>query len=54
MQLWEYNYSHDYDDGEWLKEYGYIEDSQVEPEYYIYNNRFKVYRCGKTKWIKKE
>lgn len=46
--------NNDYDDGLWLKEYGYVEDSQVEPEYYIYNNRFKVYRCGKTKWIKKE
>ena len=39
----------DYDMGEWIREYGYKEIGQVEPESFTYD-RFTVYRCGKTKW----
>lgn len=43
----------DYDDGEWIKSYGYKECSQIKPDYFIYGKeKYKVYRCGKTKWIK--
>ena len=40
----------DYDDGSWLK--NYVEVEQIEPEYFIYQNKYKVYRCGKTLYIK--
>ena len=43
--------NNDYDDGEWLKEYGYVEDSQIEPESYKVRS-FIVYRSGKTKYVK--
>ena len=36
----------DYDDGSWLE--NYTEIKQIEPEYFIYQNKYKVYRCGKT------
>lgn len=42
--------NNDYDDGLWLKQFGYKEKCQLEPEYYIYADRYKVYRCGKTLW----
>ena len=45
--------NNDYDDGIWLKEFGYKEEKQEEPDYFIYgSHKFLVYRCGKTKWIK--
>lgn len=40
----------DYDLGDWIKEYGYEEIGQEEPDSYIYENKYLVYRCGKTKW----
>ena len=40
----------DYDDGSWLK--NYVEVEQIEPEYFIYQNKYKVYRCGKTLYMK--
>lgn len=42
----------DYDIGTWLTKYGYEEVRQIEPEYFIANNRYKVYRCGRTEWHK--
>lgn len=42
--------NNDYDDGLWLKKYGYKEVGQIEPESFEYNNKFIVYRSGKTKW----
>ena len=41
--------NNDYDNGEWLRQYGYTEICQEEPSYYIYRD-FKVYRSGTTKW----
>lgn len=43
--------NNDIDDGKWLLNYGYIEDSQMEPDYYMYRDKAKIYRCGQTKWI---
>ena len=40
--------NNDFDDGSWLE--NYIEIGQIEPEYFIYQNKYKVYRCGKTLW----
>ena len=40
----------DYDDGSWLE--NYTEINQIEPEYFIYQNKYKVYRCGKTLYMK--
>lgn len=40
----------DYDFGEWMQEYGYKEIGQEEPDSYIYESKYLVYRCGKTKW----
>jgi hypothetical protein len=42
--------NNDYDFGEWLRDFGYEEIGQEEPEYYIYQNKYKVYRCGRTMW----
>lgn len=42
--------SNDYDDGEWLRKYGYIPIKQLEPIPYVYKNRFTVYRSGATLW----
>ncbi len=42
--------NNDFDDGEWLKKYGYIYDGQEEVPYYIYLDRFKVYRSGISHW----
>lgn len=42
--------SNDYDLGEWMRDYGYIEIGQEEPDSYMYENKYLVYRCGKTKW----
>ena len=45
--------NNDYDDGNWLRELGYTECAQIKPEYYIYTRyNYKVYRCGKTKWVR--
>lgn len=43
----------DYDDGEWLKAYDYEYDGQEDIPYFIYNNRFMVYRSGISRWKKK-
>ena len=40
----------DYDDGSWLE--NYTEIKQIEPEYFIHQNKYKVYRCGKTLYMK--
>ena len=40
-----------YDDGIWLRNFGYEEFSQVDPLYFIYKD-FLVYDCGKTIWYK--
>ena len=44
--------NNDYDNGLWLLKYGYKEVGQEEPAYFIYNNKYKVYRCGRTIWRK--
>lgn len=45
--------NNDYDDGEWLKAYDYEYDGQEDIPYFIYNNRFMVYRSGISRWKKK-
>ena len=48
-----YEYTdNDYDDGSWLLKYGYKVDKYLEPIYYLYRNKNKVYRSGITRWIK--
>ena len=42
--------NNDYDDGLWLEKFGYKCVGQIEPESFIYSNRFTVYRCGKSMW----
>lgn len=42
--------NNDWDDGSWLD--GYICIKQIEPESFVYANRFLVYRCGKSVWKK--
>ena len=42
--------NNDFGDGSWMKRFGYKEVGQEEPQYFIYQNRFKVYRCGRTIW----
>ena len=42
----------DYDIGNWLMGYGYVEGEQIEPESFLYDKNYLVYRCGKTKWYK--
>lgn len=42
----------DYDIGNWLMDYGYVEGEQIEPESFVYDKNYLVYRCGKTKWYK--
>lgn len=42
--------NNDFDDGEWLREYGYIYDGQEDIPYYIYLDKFKVYRSGISRW----
>ena len=42
--------NNDYDDGLWLEKFGYKCVGQIEPESFIYSNRFTVYRCGKSIW----
>lgn len=44
----------DYDSGEWLKEYGYVITGQEEPLCYVYEDKYLVYRCGRTRWERKE
>ena len=44
--------NNNYDIGDWLKEYGYIEVGQEEPSSFIYNNKYLVYECGHTKWMR--
>lgn len=44
----------DYDIGIWLKDCGYKEVGQEEPESFIFDKNYLVYRCGRTKWIFKE
>lgn len=44
--------NNDYDDGEWLKHYGYVYDGQEDIPYFVYLNRFKVYRSGISRWKK--
>lgn len=40
----------DHYDGSWLE--NYTEIKQIEPEYFKYQNKYKVYRCGKTLYMK--
>lgn len=42
--------NNDYDSGEWLRDFGYVDTCQLEPESYLYKNEFLVYRSGKTEW----
>lgn len=42
--------NNDYDCGSWLYRYNYVPIGQVEPEFFIYQGKYKVYRCGKTIW----
>ena len=42
--------NNDYDSGEWLRDFGYVDICQLEPESYLYKNEFLVYRSGKTEW----
>lgn len=42
----------DYDDGSYMKDYGYIEIGQEEPKSFIYQDKYVVYRCGRTIWKK--
>lgn len=44
--------NNDFDDGEWLKDYGYSYDGQEDIPYFIYLNKFKVYRSGISRWKK--
>jgi len=46
--------NNDYDSGIWMKKYGYKEVGQEEPESFVYQERFKVYRCGRTIWGKEK
>ena len=43
--------NNDYDDGLWLREYGYKEFRQLKPECYKISG-YTVYRSGKTEWHK--
>ena len=43
--------NNDYDDGIWLREYGYKEFRQIKPECYKISG-YTVYRSGKTEWHK--
>ena len=38
--------------GSWMKKYGYIENGQEDPESFCYQNKYIVYDCGKTRWIR--
>lgn len=44
--------NNDFDDGMWLKDYGYVEVGQLEPISYIHHRGYIVYRCGTTIWRK--
>lgn len=44
--------NNDYDCGDWLEEFGYEYDGQEEIPYYIYRDRFKVFRSGISRWKK--
>ena len=40
------------DDGVWLYDYGYHYIGQLEPPYYLYRNKYIVYRSGVSVWLK--
>lgn len=43
--------NNDYDDGEWLKQYGYVYCGQEPIPYFTYtSNNYVVYRSGVSKW----
>ena len=42
----------DFGINDWIKQYGYEEIGQEEPVSFMYQDKFIVYRCGKTKWRK--
>ena len=42
----------DFDDGVWLYDYGYHYIGQLEPPYYLYRNKYIVYRSGVSVWLK--
>lgn len=44
----------DYDDGQYMKDYGYEEIGQEEPQSFLYDRGRLVYRCGRTIWKLKE
>ena len=44
--------NNDFDDGEWVKNYGYVYDGQEDIPYFISRNKFKVYRSGISRWNK--
>lgn len=42
----------DYGTGNWIREFGYVEVGQEQPTSFNYDNRYIVYRCGRTIWRK--
>lgn len=44
--------NNDFDDGEWLREFGYEPIEQLEPKSFVYDDMYLVYRCGETVWRK--
>ena len=44
--------NNDFGVGDWIKEFGYKEIGQEEPDSFTYQGKYAVYRCGRTIWEK--
>lgn len=44
--------NNDFDNGNWLLDYGYHYVGQLEPPYYLYRDKYIVYRSGVSVWAK--